>query len=123
PSNTCTRRRWPSITWKWTRTVSPALNWGTDRSWRRSSCSMTLLMGGGPRNGRGGMVAECRAGALVERDPLRRPVRRDDLAEEVLGRARAPGPRVAGALAVVPEHDVPPGWDLLRLDDVVAAPR
>ncbi len=32
PSNTWTRRRWPSITWKWTRTVSPALKRGTLRS-------------------------------------------------------------------------------------------
>src|SRR5437868_8392446 len=45
PSNTCTRRRWPSITWKCTRTVSPALKRGTLRSWARSIESMTLLMG------------------------------------------------------------------------------
>ena len=45
PSKTWTRRRWPSITWKWTRTVSPALKFGIDsRSCRRSMVSMKLLM-------------------------------------------------------------------------------
>ena len=32
PSNTCVRRRWPSTTWKWTRTRSPAWKAGTRRS-------------------------------------------------------------------------------------------
>src|SRR5438105_1839433 len=45
PSKTWTRRRWPSITWKWTRTVSPALKRGTWRSWARSMESMILLRG------------------------------------------------------------------------------
>ena len=45
PSKTWTRRRWPSITWKCTRTVSPALNCGRSpraigrARWSRSHCS------------------------------------------------------------------------------------
>ena len=48
-----TRRRCPSITWKCTRTVSPALNRGRSlRSWRCSMLSMLVLMGKGrPRAG------------------------------------------------------------------------
>ena len=54
PSKTCTRRRWPSITWKCTRTVSPALKRGRSlRSWRCSMLSMIVLMGKG-RPGAGG---------------------------------------------------------------------
>src|SRR5689334_10022671 len=49
PSNTWMRWRWPSITLKCTRTVSPALNRGTSRAWRRSMSEMTLI---GERNGR-----------------------------------------------------------------------
>ena len=45
PSNTWTRWRLPSITLKWTRTVSPALKAGTSRSWRRSMLSMIVLIG------------------------------------------------------------------------------
>ena len=44
PSNTCTRRRWPSITWKCTLTVSPALKRGNLAQLGRSIESMTLLM-------------------------------------------------------------------------------
>ena len=43
PSKTWTRCRLPSITLKWTRTVSPALKSGTSRSWRRSRLSMIVL--------------------------------------------------------------------------------
>src|SRR6478752_5437990 len=49
PSNTWMRWRCPSITLKCTRTVSPALNRGTSRAWRRSMSEMTLI---GERNGR-----------------------------------------------------------------------
>src|SRR4051794_25521162 len=44
PSNTCTRWREPSMTRKWTLTVSPALNAGmSSRSCSRSRLSMTLI--------------------------------------------------------------------------------
>ena len=54
PSKTWVRRRVPSITWKWTRTRSPAAKRGTRRSWARSRLSMTVLMakGGARRRGR-----------------------------------------------------------------------
>ena len=44
PSKTCVRRRVPSMTWKWTRTRSPAWNCGTRRSCVRSRLSMTVLI-------------------------------------------------------------------------------
>src|SRR5581483_11723878 len=44
PSKTCTRRRVPSITWKWTFTRSPGAKLGTRRSWARSIVWMTLLI-------------------------------------------------------------------------------
>ncbi len=44
PSNTCTRRRVPSITWKCTFTRSPGAKSGTRRSCARSMVSMTLLI-------------------------------------------------------------------------------
>ena len=56
PSKTCTRWRLPSITLKCTRSVSPALNWGTRRSWRRSMLSMTVLMHKGSAVGRRRMI-------------------------------------------------------------------
>ena len=44
PSNTWTREREPSITRKWTRTLSPALNLGRPlRSWRCSIVSMAFI--------------------------------------------------------------------------------
>src|SRR4051812_25723253 len=54
PSKTCTRRRVPSMTWKCTRTVSPALKRGTLRNWARSRSWMTLLMAKGPDGRRAG---------------------------------------------------------------------
>src|SRR5271154_7594013 len=74
PSNTCTRLRAPSITWKWTLTRSPGAKLGTRRNCARSMDAMTLLMtvkGGGaswqtadaPRSSRparGAMVANSR---------------------------------------------------------------
>ena len=44
PSKTWVRRRVPSITWKWTRTRSPAAKRGTFFSWRCSMLSMIVLM-------------------------------------------------------------------------------
>ena len=56
PSNTWIRARWPSITLKWTRTVSPALNCGMSaRIWARSIDSMILLIGEAARK----TAAEC----------------------------------------------------------------
>src|SRR5262245_30139429 len=102
PSKTWIRARCPSITLKWTRTVSPALNCGMSaRTWARSIDSMTLLIGGGPA-GRAGMVAN----PLVERDPARRPVRREHVADQVLLRNESPDAGVAGRLPVVAHHQV-----------------
>src|SRR6266508_2500521 len=66
PSKAWIRRRSPSITWKCTRTVSPALNFGIEsRSWARSSCSMILLIRRSPpgpgRNGSKGRARGFRA--------------------------------------------------------------
>src|SRR5215213_8856697 len=44
PSNTWVRRRVPSMTWKWTRTRSPASKRGTFFSWRCSMLSMIVLI-------------------------------------------------------------------------------
>src|ERR687898_1708068 len=108
PSNTWTRRRWPSITWKWTRTVSPALNCGIPlRNWARSMESITLLIGRRPETGRGGMLAQ--------RNPVRRPVGREDLADQILARNRPPAARVARLGAVVAHHEVGVVGDRLRL--------
>src|SRR5262249_13338049 len=74
PSNTCTRRRDPSMTWKCTFTRSPGAKRGTRRSWARSMVSMTLLMvvtgeAGRPegrrvnRAARGAMVADAHPAA------------------------------------------------------------
>jgi hypothetical protein len=57
PSNTWMRWRLPSITRKWTRTVSPALNCGTSRNWRRSMSWMMVLIARRPRRARP-MVAQ-----------------------------------------------------------------
>src|SRR5918994_2409627 len=62
--------------------------------------SMTLLIGRRPRNGRRGMLAE--------RDPIRRPVRRENLADEVRAGDRAPDPRVTRLRPVVPHDEVLP---------------
>src|ERR1044072_9726366 len=67
PSKTCTRRRWPSITWKCTRTLSPALNGGRLlRSWRCSRFSITRFIERGP-SGRGGMLAHAGAPSTPQR--------------------------------------------------------
>src|SRR5918995_1097685 len=114
PSNTWIRRRCPSITWKWTRTVSPALNRGMPvRSWARSSVSMILLMGRRP-DGRRPMLAK--------RNPARGPVDGEDLPDHLLARHRPPRPGIARMLAVVAEHDVVGRRHGARLLDVVPAP-
>src|SRR5512133_2464799 len=116
PSKTCTRRRWPSITWKCTRTVSPALNGG--RFVRSCCCSMlsiTLLIERGP-SGRRGMLAEA--------DSVRRPVGGEDRANQVLARHRAPAPRVARVAAVVAHEEIVAGRHapgLLPVGDVALA--
>src|SRR5580765_2833778 len=111
PSKTWTRRRWPSITWKCTRTVSPALNGGRFvRSWRCSMLSITLLIERGP-SGRRGMLAE--------RDPVRWPVGREDRADQILARNRAPAARVAGLAAVVAHEEVLAGRDVPGLPRVL----
>src|SRR5262249_53885366 len=98
PSKTCTRRRWPSITWKCTRTVSPALNGGRFvRSWRCSMLSITLLIERGPKG---------RRGMLAERDPVRRPIGRKYRADQVAARNRAPAARIAGLAAIVAHEEV-----------------
>src|SRR5215470_11968197 len=124
PSKTCTRRRWPSITWKCTRTVSPALNGGRLlRSWRCSRFSIMRFIERGP-SGRGGMLAHAGAPSAaqrhggqeaqerqaledrVKRDPVRRPVGGEHLADQVLARHGAPAPRVARLAAVVAHEEV-----------------
>src|SRR4029453_430297 len=98
PSNTWTRRRWPSITWKCTRTVSPALNGGRlVRSCRCSRLSITLLIERGPTG---------RRGMLAKRDPTWRPVGGEDRPDQVLARHASPAARVAGLAAVVAHEEV-----------------
>src|SRR6478609_11321032 len=100
PSKTCTRRRWPSITWKCTRTVSPALNGGRFvRSCCCSRLSITLLIERGPAG---------RRGMLAERDSVRRPIGGKDRTDQVLARHSAPAPRVARVTAVVAHEEVLP---------------
>src|ERR687887_1078926 len=121
PSKTWIRARWPSITLKCTRTVSPALNCGmSSRTWARSIDSITLLIEKGPEGRR--MLAknppprsahererEREPGQqreAVEGDPARRPVRGEHLADQVLLRDEAPDARVAGRLPIVAHHQV-----------------
>src|SRR5438874_3982879 len=96
PSKTCIRCRWPSITLKWTRTVSPALNCGRpSRSWARSRLSITLLIGRRPR----------RADVMLANvDPLGATLDLEDPADQVRPRDEPPDPRVAGRGPVVPEE-------------------
>src|SRR6476620_7337090 len=126
PSKTCTRRRWPSITWKCTRTLSPALNGGRSlRSWRCSRLSITRFMKRGPA-GRGGMLAQTGAPSAaqrdveeqaqreprtdeVERDAVRRPVGHEDLADERTPGDGSPGARIARLDAVVAHEEVVAG--------------
>src|SRR3954453_7615805 len=109
PSKTWMRRRSPSITWKWTRTVSPALNCGIpSRSCARSSSSMILLI----REPAGGRPAA--NGSSHHTEALGRPVDREHLADDVPPRHRAPAARVARRRAVVSHHEVVVLRDLPR---------
>src|SRR5262245_51544868 len=98
PSKTWMRRRWPSITWKWTRTVSPALKTGIpSRSWRSSMTSIGFGMRAGRRS---------RRRILAKADSLGRPVDGEDLADEAVPRDGSPHPAVAGRRPVVAHHEV-----------------
>src|SRR2546423_146163 len=98
PSKTWIRRRWPSMTRKWTRTVSPALNAGRpSRSWARSSCSMTSDIGKG---------ASRAAGMLAHADPRGRPVNPDHPGDQRPPARRPPDARVAGLATGVSEQEV-----------------
>src|SRR6266702_1784839 len=112
PSKTCTRDREPSMTRKWTRTLSPALNLGRPlRSWRCSMVPMAFITKEGPAPGRPTMLAKlarrpgCQS-ALAEPDPVRRPVDEEHRADQVPPRHRAPLARVAGLRPVVPHEEV-----------------
>src|SRR6188474_3139539 len=116
PSKTCTRRRCPSITWKCTRTVSPALNCGMpSRSCLRSRMSMGVLIGKGGRAGRRTMLAKA--------DPLRWPINRENGPDEVVAGDRAPLPAVARLRAVVAHHEVAPLRNLPAVRSLVALAR
>src|SRR5215210_3222613 len=111
PSKTWTRRRWPSITWKWTRTVSPALKRGMSlRSWRCSMLSMIVLM-----EKVGGEPAANGSENSPDRNPVGRPVRGEDLPDQVLSRHRPPLAGVARLGTVVAHHEVLPLRDVERL--------
>src|SRR5215469_8277351 len=113
PSKTCTRRRVPSITWKWTRTVSPALKRGTLRNWARSRSWMTLLMKRGP-DGRRPRVPKSWAlrywkrqpRGLSEADSVGRPVDEEDDPDQLVAWHRAPCAGIARLRAVVAHHEV-----------------
>src|SRR6266536_6113586 len=70
PSNTWTRWRWPSITLKCTRRVSPALNSGSSRSWRCSMSWMTVMAG--RRAGSGRMLLDRGEGSQMGAGPVPR---------------------------------------------------
>src|SRR3954447_7676520 len=119
PSKTCTRRRVPSMTWKCTRTVSPALKRGTLRSWARSRSWMTLLMerGAGRPTAR---VPNGRAARLLEADPVGRPVDEEDDADQLVAGHPAPAAGVAGLGTVVAHHEVRARRDRLGLSVMLA---
>src|SRR4029453_16407717 len=99
PSKTWMRRRWPSITWKCTRTVSPALNCGMpSRSCLRSRMSMGVLIGRAAAQGRRTMLAK--------RNALRGPVDRENWPDEVASRHGSPLTAVAGLGPIVAHHEV-----------------
>src|SRR6266516_3443897 len=103
PSKTWIRCRWPSITLKWTRTVSPALNCGRpSRSWARSRLSITLLIGRRPRRA---------DGMLANVDPFGAALDLEHPPDQVRARDEPPEPRVAGRGAVVAQEEVSLGWD------------
>src|SRR5437870_3805877 len=100
PSKTWIRLRWPSITRKWTRTVSPALNFGRpSRSWARSSVSMTSDIG---------RRASRAAGMLAHDDSRGRPIRRHHTGDEIPPRNRPEDAGIAGLSPRVAEQEVGP---------------
>src|SRR5438477_1770927 len=104
PSKTWIRWRWPSITLKWTRTVSPALNCGRpSRSWARSRLSITLLIGRRAPKGRRQMLANV--------NPLGAALDLGHPADDVPQRHQPPDPRVARRGPVVAKEEEPPGRD------------
>src|SRR4029453_13377918 len=58
---------------------------------------------------------------LAEGNPVRRPVGREDLADQVLPGNRPPDPRIAGLRSVVAHHEVVPLRDPLRVVRVEVA--
>src|SRR4029453_3202659 len=58
---------------------------------------------------------------LAEGNPVRRPVGREDLADQVLPGNRPPDPRIAGLRSVVAHHEVVPFRDPLRVVRVEVA--
>src|SRR2546421_7259101 len=103
PSKTWIRWRWPSITLKWTRTVSPALNCGRpSRNWARSRLSITLLIGRRPRRA---------DGMLANVDPLGAPLDLEDPADQVRARDEPPDPRIARRSGGVSQEERPYGLD------------
>src|SRR6186713_1814272 len=113
------------MTLKWTRTVSPALKAGTSRSWRRSRLSMIVLIGRSAR-GRSGMIAAPCSGSrtppLVNRQTIRGPVGREDLADQVAAGHGSPLSGVARLRAVVAHHEVVAGRDLHGPELLARAP-
>src|SRR5579862_2403054 len=78
PSNTWIRCRWPSITLKWTLTVSPALNAGTSRSWRASMSWIAVTTEDGTRRPSGSQIRTGgRPGLTVAPRRHRRVIARD----------------------------------------------
>src|SRR4249919_3730697 len=77
------------------------------RSWRCSMLSMIVLMGKRRPEDRGGILADA--------DPIRWPVGREDLPDEVLPRHRPPFARVARLGSVVTHHEVLPRGNIERL--------
>src|SRR5262245_64656712 len=129
PSKTWIRWRLPSITLKWTRSVSPALNCGRSvRMLRCSRLSMTLFIGeGGPKADAAwyqpsppssSLVRDAnllRRFGLAKRNPQGRPVGHEDLADDVLARHGTPHARVARLRPVVAHDEVAAHRDLERL--------
>src|SRR4029453_17544646 len=117
PSKTCTRRRWPPITWRGPRTVPPALNGGRFvRSCRCSRSAITRLIERGPAG---------RRRMLAKRDPFRWPVGREHRADQILPRHGAPAARVARFAAVIAHEEelaLGDGPGLLAVVDVHVAP-
>src|SRR5438874_5036262 len=101
PSNTWILARWPSITLKCTRTVSPALNCGmSSRIWARSIDSITLLIGKAAlRTGRG---------MLAKMDAFRPAFDLDDFAADVRQWDETPDAGITRRSSIVAQDEVHP---------------